>query len=117
MCWDYALNSSKGNPKISFVQGIDPTAGSGIGFELTNVGNTRGSLNSVTGALNNVTAAQDPENIKFAWKFNETLAAGYLGNTTLAKADGTASVALDAADFTYADGLLTLDLTENRHQA
>ena len=112
MCWDYALNSSKGNPKITFVQGIDPTAGSGIGFELTNAANTRGSLNSSTGALNNVTAAQDPENIRFAWKFDEALADGYLNNITLAKADGTASVALDSADFTYAGGVLALDLTK-----
>ncbi|OPX86441.1 MAG: Exoglucanase B precursor [Pelotomaculum sp. PtaB.Bin104] len=112
--FDTTENSSKGDPQITFVMGTNPTAGSGIPFSLTNVENSRGSLNSITGALNQVPAPQDPENIKFTWEFDEPLAAGYESKISLTNAATGETVALDAADFQYAEsggkGILTLDL-------
>lgn len=115
--FDTTENSSKGDPKITFVMGTNPTAGAGIPFALTNVDNNRGSLNNVTGALNQVLAAQDPENIKFVWKFEEPLADGYkskisLSKISLSNIEGD-MIALNPADIQYSEneGLLTLDLT------
>ncbi|MEN6461550.1 MAG: fibronectin type III domain-containing protein [Syntrophomonas sp.] len=113
--FDLKESSSKGDPKITFVMGTSPTAGSGIPFALTNVGNTRGSLNSITGALNQVLAPQDPENTQFTWTFDEPLAAGYESKFTLTNNTTGATAALDPTYFQYSEnngkGILTLDLT------
>lgn len=114
--FDNPQNSSKGDPKITMVMGTNPTAGAGIPFSLTNVDNSRGSLNSVTGALNQVLAPQDPENIKFTWEFEEPLAAGYQSKISLSNIDTGEMIALDPADILYSEnegkGLLTLDLAQ-----
>ncbi len=112
--FDMSENSSKGDPKITFVMGTNPTAGAGIPFVLTNVENKRGSLNNVTGALNQIVASQDPEQISFTWQFDEPLAAGYESQITLTDITSGTAVNLDAANFQYSEssgkGVLTLDL-------
>ncbi|KUK52438.1 MAG: RCC1 repeat-containing protein [Desulfotomaculum sp. 46_296] len=114
--FDTTENSSKGDPKITFIMGTNPTAGAGIPFALTNVENKRGSLNNITGALNQVLAPQDPENTKFTWEFDEPLAAGYESNFTLTNFATGDLIDLDPADFLYSEsngkGILTLDLTQ-----
>jgi len=114
--FDPTENSSKGDPKITFVMGTDPTAGAGIPFRLTNADNKRGSLNNVTGALNQVLAAQDPENIKFTWEFDEHLATGYADKISLSNAVTGEKITLDPADFLYSEsngkGIMTLDLAK-----
>ena len=114
--FDTTENSSKGDPKITFVMGTNPTAGAGIPFALTNVENTRGSLNNITGALNQVLAPQDPEKIKFVWEFDEPLAAGYEGKITLKNAAAGDLITLAPGDFQYGEsngkGILALDLTQ-----
>ncbi len=113
--FDSSENSSKGDPKITFVMGTDPTAGSGIPFALTNADNKRGSLNSISGALNQVLAAQDPENIQFTWEFQEPLAADYDSKITLTNTATGDQVPMEDANFKYSEnsgrGILTLDLT------
>lgn len=112
--FDMSENSSKGDPKITFVMGTNPTAGAGIPFALTNMENKRGSLNNVTGALNQVLAPQDPEQINFTWVFDELLTTGYEGQITLTNVATGEAVALKAANFQYSEsdgkGILTLDL-------
>ncbi len=114
--FDFPQNGSKGDPKITVVMGTDPTAGAGIPFSLANVDNSRGSLNSITGALNQVLAAQDPENIKFTWEFEELLADGYQSKISLSNLDTGEMITLDPADIVYSEnegkGLLTLDLAK-----
>lgn len=114
--FDTTENSSKGDPSITFVMGTNPTAGAGIPFVLTNIENTRGSLNSITGAVNQVTAPLDPENTIFSWEFDELLATGYDGKISLINADTSDPIPLESANFQYSEnegkGLLTLDLTQ-----
>ncbi len=114
--FDYPQNASKGDPKITIVMGTDPTAGAGIPFSLTNVDNSRGSLNSISGALNQVLAPQDPENILFTWEFDELLATGYECKISLSNVETGDTIALDPADILYSEnkgkGLLTLDLAQ-----
>ncbi|MDD3654276.1 MAG: fibronectin type III domain-containing protein, partial [Desulfotomaculaceae bacterium] len=114
--FDLSENSSKGDPKITFVMGTNPTAGAGIPFALINVENKRGSLNSITGALNQVLAPQDPENIQFVWEFDELLAAGWADKITLTNTGTGEEVILAAANFQYSEnrgkGILTLDLAQ-----
>ncbi|MEN6327872.1 MAG: fibronectin type III domain-containing protein [Syntrophomonas sp.] len=113
--FDVRENSSKGDPKITFVMGTNPTAGAGIPFALTNVENKRGSLNSITGALNQVLAPQDPENTKFTWTFDEPLITGYESKITLTNITTGEAVILSPTNFQYSEvggkDILTLDLT------
>lgn len=114
--FDPSGNGSKGDPQLTFVMGTNPTAGSKIPFALVNLDNTRGSLNSLTGALNRVTMPQDPQVVKFTWKFEEPLADGYGDKITLYKADDQQAILLSADNIIYelkdGKGILTLDLSK-----
>mgnify|MGYP000843913996 FL=1 len=114
--FDQAGSGSKGDPQLTFVMGTNPAAGSKIPFALVNLDNTRGSLNSLTGALNQVTMPQDPQVVKFTWKFEEPLADGYADKITLYKADDQQAISLSADNIIYelkdGKGVLTLDLSQ-----
>ena len=108
---DPTWNSTMNDPKITFIAGTNPTAGSGIPYSLSNVDNTRGTLNSLTGAVNYVTNPTDPQNTELVFAFGSKLAANYKDKISLCNVATGELIPLDASSLVYAENGSTSTIT------
>jgi hypothetical protein len=99
--YDAVFNSTMYDPKITFIPGTNPTAGAGLPFSLSNIANSRGTLNSLTGAVNYVDNPTDPQDTELVFSFDCKLAAAYADQVSLFNAATNEVIPLDAASLIY----------------
>jgi alpha-tubulin suppressor-like RCC1 family protein len=111
--FDALGNSSIGGPKITFYPGTNPTAGSGITFQMSSPANSRGTLSSLTGAVNQVNNPTDPDLTSLVFDFGCKLPSGYGSGLSLYNQTTHESVPLNTLKFVYTENGNTSRLVVN----